>query len=95
MQLLLKTNSDSVGKEVNNFHYEKSFENMTLNKMISRSSHQRCPMKKTVRKNFTIFIGKYLCRSLFLIKLQLPLLHSCTQLRFYPGSNPQVESFRR
>ena len=95
MQLLLKTNSDSVRKEVNNFHYEKSFENMTLNKMISRSSHQRCPMKKTARKNFTIFTGKYLCRSLFLIKLQLSLLHSCTQLRLYPGSNPQVESFRR
>ena len=32
---------------------------------ISRSSHQRCSMKKGVLRNFTKFTGKHLCRSLF------------------------------
>ena len=36
----------------------------------SRSSHQRCSIKKAVLKNFAIFTGIHLCRSLFLIKLQ-------------------------
>ena len=35
-----------------------------------RSSHRRCSLKKGLLKNFTIFIGKHLCWSLFLIKLQ-------------------------
>ena len=35
-----------------------------------RSSHKRCFVRKGVLKNFLKFIGKYLCQSLFLIKLQ-------------------------
>ena len=35
----------------------------------SRSSHQRCSIKKAVLKNFAIFTGIHLCWSLFLIKL--------------------------
>ena len=41
----------------------------TLNKIISRSSHQRCSLRKGVLRNFAKFTGKHLCRSLFLIKL--------------------------
>ena len=37
----------------------------------SRSSYQRCSVQKAVLKNFTIFTGIHLCRSLFLIKLQV------------------------
>ena len=36
----------------------------------SRSSHQRCSIKKAVLKNIAIFTGIHLCWSLFLIKLQ-------------------------
>ena len=36
----------------------------------SRGSYQRCSIKKAVLKNFAIFTGKHLCRSLFLKKLQ-------------------------
>ena len=35
---------------------------------VTKNSHRRCSMKKAV-KNFTIFTGKHLCSSLFLIKL--------------------------
>ena len=35
----------------------------------SRSSHQRCSIKKAALNNFAIFTGKHLCRSLFLLKL--------------------------
>ena len=43
---------------------------------ICESSHRRCSIKKAVFKNFTLFIRKHLCWSLFLIKLQawMPLL---------------------
>ena len=37
---------------------------------VFKSSHQRCYIKRGVLKNFAIFTGKYLCCSLFLIKLQ-------------------------
>ena len=36
----------------------------------SRSSHQRCSIKKAVLKNIAIFTGIHLRRNLFLIKLQ-------------------------
>ena len=35
-----------------------------------RSSHQRCSVKKVVLKYFTVFTGKNLCSSLFLMKMQ-------------------------
>ena len=35
----------------------------------SRSSHQRCSIRKAVHNKFTIFTGKHLSRSLFLIKM--------------------------
>ena len=38
--------------------------------MHSRSSHQRCSVKKGVLRNFAKFTGKHLCQSLFLINLQ-------------------------
>ena len=34
-----------------------------------RSSHQKCSIKRAVLKNFSIFTGKHLCRSRFLLKL--------------------------
>ena len=34
-----------------------------------KNSHRRCSIKKAVLKNLSIFIGKQLCWSLFLIKL--------------------------
>ena len=37
---------------------------------LFRSSHGRCSVKKDVFKNFVNLIGKHLCWSLFLIKLQ-------------------------
>ena len=36
----------------------------------SRTSHQRCSIEKAVLKNFSIFTGKHLCWSFFLIQLQ-------------------------
>ena len=39
--------------------------------MNTRRIHQRCSLEKTSLKNFAIFTGKHLCRSLFLIKLQI------------------------
>ena len=33
------------------------------------SSHQSCPVKKSVLKNYPKFTGKYLCQSLFLNKV--------------------------
>ena len=38
--------------------------------VIWRSSHRRCFVKKSVLKDFANFIGKHLCWSLFLKKLQ-------------------------
>ena len=35
----------------------------------SRSSHQRCSIKKGVLRNFTKFTGKHLCKSLFFNKV--------------------------
>ena len=35
----------------------------------SRSSHQKASVKKAILKNFSIFLGKHLCWSLFSIKL--------------------------
>ena len=38
---------------------------------LSRSSHQRCSLKKAAFKNLAVFIEKQLYWSLFLIKLQI------------------------
>ena len=45
---------------------------------MSRNSHCSDFFKKVVLKNFSIFIGKHLCRSLFLIKV--------FQHRYFPGN---------
>ena len=37
---------------------------------ISRSSHQRCSLKKGFLKSFFIFTGKHLCQSLFFTKVE-------------------------
>ena len=42
-----------------------------------KSSYRRCSVKKAVLKNFSIFTGKQLCWSLFLMKLQAWRLHRC------------------
>ena len=39
------------------------------NKVINRSSHQRCSIKKCFLRKFTNFTGKHLCQSLFLNKV--------------------------
>ena len=58
---------------------------------MSRSSHQRCSMKKGVLKNFTKFTGKHLCQSLFFNKvaglrpttlLKKRLWHKCFLVNF-------------
>ena len=60
-------------------------------KTRSRSSHQRCSMKKGVLKNFTKFTGNHLCQSLFLNKvaglrpatlLKKKLWHRCFPVNF-------------
>ena len=38
----------------------------------TRSSHQRCSLKKGVLRNFTKFTGKHLCQSLFFNKVAGP-----------------------
>ena len=49
----------------------KNLTNVTmLHRYGSRSSHQRCSVRKGVLGNFAKFTGKHLCQSLFLIKLQ-------------------------
>ena len=40
-----------------------------INEYISRSSHQRCSIKKCVLRNFAKFTGKHLCQSLFFNKV--------------------------
>ena len=42
---------------------------IAINNCLTRSSHQRCSIKKAVLKNFAIFTGKHLRWSFFLIKL--------------------------
>ena len=55
-----------------NLHWVMIFFTVIFSKFCKkfRSSHQRCSIKKAVLKNFAIFTGKHLCRSLFLIKSQ-------------------------
>ena len=43
--------------------------NKNINEYISRSSHQRCSIKKGVLRNFAKFTGKHLCQSLFFNKV--------------------------
>ena len=65
------------------YEYEKPFLKVTVNwydpygielitKMSTRSSHQRCSIKKIFLKNFAIFTRKHLCWSLILIKAWRP-----------------------
>ena len=42
---------------------------MIIGKVLFRSSHQRCSIKKIVLKNFTKFTGKHLCQSIFFNKV--------------------------
>ena len=58
---------------------------------ISRSSHQRCSMKKGVLRNSTKFTGKHLCQRLFFNKvaglrpatlLKKSLWHRCFPVNF-------------
>ena len=48
------------------FHYKEVTE---IKNCLSRSSHQRCSVKKGVLKNFGKFTEKQLCQSLFLNKV--------------------------
>ena len=49
------------------FHFFKI--KLQLIYAISRSSHQRCPMRKGVLRNFAKFTRKHLCQNLFLNKV--------------------------
>ena len=49
-----------------------------------RSSHRRCSVKRDAPKNFAYFTGKHLCRSLFLIILQLKLYLKETPAECFP-----------
>ena len=58
---------------------------------VSRSSHRRCSLTKSVLRNFVIFAGKKLCRSLFFNKvaglrpstlLKKRLWHRCFPVNF-------------
>ena len=76
---------------LSNFHkifYAKSgkvnFKVLNDTHVKTKSSQQRCSMKKAVLKNFAIFTGKHLCWSLFLIKL----------LAFKVFSNECCENFK-
>ena len=40
-------------------------------KILYRSSHRRCSVKKGVPRNFAKFTGKYLCQSLFFNKVAI------------------------
>ena len=46
---------------------------VTLCTVKSRSSHRKCYIRKCALRNFAKFIGKHLCQSSFLIKLDLSL----------------------
>ena len=56
--------------------------------VVSKSSHQRCSVKKGVLINFAKFTGKHLCQSLFLNKvagatlLKKILWHRCFPVNF-------------
>ena len=50
-----------------------------VNDHTSRSCHWECSVKKDALKNFASFTGKYLCWSLFLIKLQALLKYTRQQ----------------
>ena len=45
------------------------FKMLDLVTLLSRSSHQRCSVKRGVLKSFTKFTGKHLCQSLFFNKV--------------------------
>ena len=71
------------------FHFFKI--KLQLIYAISRSSHQRCPMRKGVLRNFAKFTRKHLCQSLFLNKvaglnpatlLKKKLWHRCLPVNF-------------
>ena len=53
------------------------------NENISRSSHQRCSIKKDVLRNFTKFTGKHLCQSLLFNKVVGPRLATLLKKRLW------------
>ena len=55
-------------------------------RIIFRSSHQRCSIKKGVLRNFTKFTGKHLCQSLFFNKTFSTLLKKRLWHRCFPVS---------
>ena len=59
-----------LGKNTENETY--FFNNVKTKSSSEENKNRRCSVKNGVLKNFTIFAGKHLCWSLFLIKLQRP-----------------------
>ena len=60
-------------------------------KLLHRSSHQRCSVRKGILRNFAKFTGKHLCQSLFFNKvaglspatlLKKRLWHRCFPVNF-------------
>ena len=56
-----------------------------LFRTLNRSSRRRCSVRKAANKDFTIFTGKLLCWSLFLIKLQALRLTALLKRKFNTG----------
>ena len=65
----------SVGWEKNIFRRKYSVHTRTDTATV-RSNHQRCPVRKGVRRNFANFTGKHLCQSLSSNKV--PALRAAT-----------------
>ena len=63
-----------------------------IQKTLFRSSRSQMFFKIDVLKNFVIFTGKHLCRSLFLIKLQTwrPVIKKRLQHRCFPVSIAKI-----
>ena len=59
-----------------------------------RRSHRRCSIKKAVLNNYALFTGKYLCRSLFLIKLPCSFIKKRLQHSCFPWNIAKFFHFR-
>ena len=67
------------------FYYWYAWRNLGsdfMNPCRNRSSHRRCPVRKSVLRNFAKFTGKHLCQSFFFNKV--PGLRTATLLKKRP-----------
>ena len=80
-----------MGRAVSYMHIFYLFKMLDLVTLTSRSSHQRCSVKRGVLKSFTKFKGKHLCQGLYFNKvaglrpatlLKKRLWHRCFPVNF-------------